>query len=569
MLLNLHVKNLALIHEEDISFGEGLNILTGETGAGKSIILGALSLALGEKVSFDALRDPEKEALVEAVFHISDAEAKTLRAMDITVEENEVILSRKMTGERSSAKINGETYPASKLKEVGALLLDIYGQHENQSLLHKKKHLELLDDFGGESISSLKNDVAEAYKVYNEKKKEYESANNDEEKRARELSFLQHETEEIANAKLKVGEDEELESEYKKLLNAAKISDALNEAYKECGDSAGGSSEKIGRAVRELHSVEAYDEGLSDLISTLSDVESLLSDFNRGISDYIKDLDFAGERFSEVENRLNVINDLKGKYGRTVEDVLSAYDEKAARIAKLEDYDSYLLNLEKEYNEAKSKLENLSSQLSVLRQSKAVTLCGLVKDALLDLNFLDVKFSMDFAKAAEYTSNGYDEAEFLISTNPGEPMRPLKDIASGGELSRVMLAIKTILATSDSIDTLIFDEIDAGISGRTAQAVSEKIYLVSRAHQVILITHLPQIAAMADHHFLIEKDVVSGESIGSQGISTISTIQELYATQVTNELARMVGGAEITNATLENARELKELADEKKAELAG
>ena len=569
MLLNLHVKNLALIHEEDISFGEGLNILTGETGAGKSIILGALSLALGEKVSFDALRDPEKEALVEAVFRISDAEAKTLRAMDISVEDNEVILSRKMTGERSSAKINGETYPASKLKEVGALLLDIYGQHENQSLLHKKKHLELLDDFGGESISSLKNDVAEAYKVYNEKKKEYESANNDEEKRARELSFLQHETEEIANAKLKVGEDEELESEYKKLLNAAKISDALNEAYKECGDSAGGSSEKIGRAVRELHSVEAYDEGLSDLISMLSDVESLLSDFNRGISDYIKDLDFAGERFSEVENRLNVINDLKGKYGRTVEDVLSAYDEKVARIAKLEDYDSYLLNLEKEYNEAKSKLENLSSQLSVLRQSKAVTLCGLVKDALLDLNFLDVKFSMDFAKAAEYTSNGSDEAEFLISTNPGEPMRPLKDIASGGELSRVMLAIKTILATSDSIDTLIFDEIDAGISGRTAQAVSEKIYLVSRAHQVILITHLPQIAAMADHHFLIEKDVVSGESIGSQGISTISTIQELYAAQVTNELARMVGGAEITNATLENARELKELADEKKAELAG
>ncbi len=567
MLLNLHVKNLALIHEEDISFGDGLNILTGETGAGKSIILGALSLALGEKVSFDALRDPEKEALVEAVFRISDAEAKTLRAMDISVEENEVILSRKMTGERSSAKINGETYPASKLKEVGALLLDIYGQHENQSLLHKKKHLELLDDFGGESIASLKKDVAEAYRVYTSKKKEYDSANTDEAERARELSFLQHETEEIANAKLKDGEDEELESEYKKLLNAAKISDALNEAYKECGDSAGGSSEKIGRAVRELHSVEAYDEGLSDLISTLSDVESLLSDFNRGISDYIKDLDFAGERFSEVENRLNVINDLKGKYGRTVEDVLSAYDEKVAHIAKLEDYDSYLLNLEKEYNEAKSKLENLSSQLSVLRQSKAVTLCALVKDALLDLNFLDVKFSMEFTKTPDYSVSGYDEAEFMISTNPGEPMRPLKDIASGGELSRVMLAIKTILAQSDSIDTLIFDEIDAGISGRTAQAVSEKIYLVSRAHQVILITHLPQIAAMADHHFLIEKDVVSGESIGSQGISTISTIQELYAAQVTNELARMVGGAEITNATLENARELKELADEKKKTL--
>ena len=214
-------------------------------------------------------------------------------------------------------------------------------------------------------------------------------------------------------------------------------------------------------------------------------------------------------------------------------------------------------------------MENLCSQLSVLRQSKAVTLCALVKDALLDLNFLDVKFSMEFEKMEGFSANGYDEAQFMISTNPGEPMRPLKDIASGGELSRVMLAIKTILAKADSIDTLIFDEIDAGISGRTAQAVSEKIYLVSRAHQVILITHLPQIAAMADHHFLIEKDVVSGESVGRDGISTISTIQELYATQVTNELARMVGGAEITNATLENAKELKELADEKKQELAG
>lgn len=570
MLLNLHVKNLALIHEEDITFGDGLNILTGETGAGKSIILGALSLALGEKASFDALRDPEKEALVEAVFRISDVEAKTLRAMDITVEENEVILSRKITGDRSSAKINGETFPASKLKEVGALLLDIYGQHENQSLLHKKKHLELLDDFGGESISSLKADVSDAYRLYIEKKKEFDSANTDESERVRELSFLEHETEEISAAKLKVGEDEELEAEYKKLSNARKISDALNEAYGECGDSAGGSSEKIGRALRALRSVEDYDEGLSDLISALSDVESILSDFNRGISDYIDDMEFAEERFAEVENRLNEVNDLKGKYGRTIEDVLHALEEKTNRIKQLKDYDTYLFNLEKELNEAKKKVENLSSQLSVLRQSKAVTLCALVKDALLDLNFLDVKFSMEFSKTPDYGANGYDEAEFMISTNPGEPMRPLKDIASGGELSRVMLAIKTILAQSDSIDTLIFDEIDAGISGRTAQAVSEKIYLVSRAHQVILITHLPQIAAMADHHFLIEKDVVTGESIGSdRGISTISTIQELYATQVTNELARMVGGAEITNATLENARELKELADEKKAELAG
>ena len=561
MLVNLHVKNLALIKEEEINFGEGLNILSGETGAGKSIILGALSLALGGKISKDALRNPGEEALVEAVFRIGEKEATVLKNMDISIDDEEVILSRKISGERSSARINGETFPASRLKEVGEYLLDIYGQHENQSLLNRKKHLELLDEFAGESFASIKAELREAYDVYTAKKKEYESADLDESNRARELSFLEHETEEIHNAKLRIGEDEELEEEYKKMLNGQKISDALNEAYAETGGSDGSSaSDRLGRGLRALRNVESYDEGLSDLISILTDADDILADFNRALSEYMSSLDFEGEHFHQVENRLNEINGLKSKYGRTIEEVLSSYDEKILQIEKLKDYDRYLSNLEEELGKAQKRLEELSSGLSVLRQSQAVNLCSLVKDALLDLNFLDVKFDMSFSKAEGYSANGYDIAEFMISTNPGEPLRPLKDIASGGELSRVMLAIKTILAESDSIDTLIFDEIDAGISGRTAQAVSEKIYLVSKAHQVILITHLPQIAAMADHHFLIEKDVVRED--GSK--ATISTIQELYGEQVTKELARMVGGAEITNATLENARELKEMADRKK-----
>ena len=561
MLVNLHVKNLALIKEEEITFGEGLNILSGETGAGKSIILGALSLALGGKVSKDALRNPEEDALVEAVFHIGETEANVLKDMDISVEDDEVILSRKISGERSSARINGETFPASRLKEVGEYLLDIYGQHENQSLLNKKKHLELLDEFAGESFAPIKKELKEAYDTYMAKKKEYESADLDESNRARELSFLEHETEEILNAKLRIGEDEELEEEYKKMLNGQRISDALNEAYGETGGSDGNSaSDRLGRGLRALRTVEAYDEGLSDLISILTDADDILADFNRGLSEYLSSLDFEGEHFRQVENRLNELNGLKSKYGRTIEEVLNSYEEKVVQIEKLKDYDRYLLNLEEELQKAQKRLEELSSGLSVLRQSQAVNLCSLVKDALLDLNFLDVKFDMSFSKADSYSANGYDIAEFMISTNPGEPLRPLKDIASGGELSRVMLAIKTILAETDSIDTLIFDEIDAGISGRTAQAVSEKIYLVSKAHQVILITHLPQIAAMADHHFLIEKDVVKED--GSK--STISTIQELYGEQVTSELARMVGGAQITSATLENARELKEMADQKK-----
>ncbi len=561
MLVNLHVKNLALIQEEEIHFGKGLNILSGETGAGKSIILGALSFALGQKVSKDALRNPNEEALVEAVFLVGEEEKAVLNAMDISVYDDEVILSRKISGERSSAKINGETFPAQRLKEVGELLLDIYGQHENQSLLHKKKHLELLDEFGKDSLSPIKEELAQAYQTYVSKKKEFEEADRDESERARELSFLEHETEEIQNAKLRIGEDEELEETYKKMLNGQKIHDALNEAYGETGLGSGNSaSDKIGRALRALRSVEDYDDGLSDMILVLTDVDGILSDFNREVSDYVDSLDFSKEHFAEVEGRLNEINGLKSKYGRTIEEVLNACEEKQAQIEKLKDYDAYLTKLEEELKKATKRVEELSSGLSVLRQSQAVTLCALVKDALLDLNFLDVKFDMAFTKAKEYSANGYDEGEFMISTNPGEPLRPLKEIASGGELSRVMLAIKTILAESDSIDTLIFDEIDAGISGRTAQAVSEKIYLVSKAHQVILITHLPQIAAMADHHFLIEKDVVVTDGTKA----TVSTIEELYGEQVTKELARMVGGAEITNATLENARELKELADRKK-----
>lgn len=561
MLVNLHVKNLALIQEEEIHFGKGLNILSGETGAGKSIILGALSFALGQKVSKDALRNPNEEALVEAVFLVGEEEKAVLNAMDISVYDDEVILSRKISGERSSAKINGETFPAQRLKEVGELLLDIYGQHENQSLLHKKKHLELLDEFGKDSLSPIKEELAQAYHTYVSKKKEFEEADRDESERARELSFLEHETEEIQNAKLRIGEDEELEETYKKMLNGQKIHDALNEAYGETGSGSGNSaSDKIGRALRALRSVEDYDDGLSDMILVLTDVDGILSDFNREVSDYVDSLDFSKEHFAEVEGRLNEINGLKSKYGRTIEEILNACEEKQAQIEKLKDYDVYLAKLEEELKKATKRVEELSSGLSVLRQSQAVNLCALVKDALLDLNFLDVKFDMAFTKAKEYSANGYDEGEFMISTNPGEPLRPLKEIASGGELSRVMLAIKTILAESDSIDTLIFDEIDAGISGRTAQAVSEKIYLVSKAHQVILITHLPQIAAMADHHFLIEKDVVVTDGTKA----TVSTIEELYGEQVTKELARMVGGAEITNATLENARELKELADRKK-----
>ncbi|MBR0429691.1 MAG: DNA repair protein RecN [Lachnospiraceae bacterium] len=559
MLVSLHVKNLALIDEEEILFGDGLNILSGETGAGKSIILGALDLALGGKIQKDALRDENAEGLVEAVFSVStDKEREALRALEIEPYDDEVILTRKISATRAAARINGETVPAGKMRDVGALLLDIHGQHDHQSLLHKKKHLEFLDAFAKDALGSRKEELAEAYRAYVSKKEEYDNANLDEQARARELSFLQHEVEEIENARLRPGEDDEVEEEYRKMANSHKIMDALNEAYGETG-AADAAGDRIGRALRMIHMVSEYDEAIGSLADQLADVDNLLNDFNRELSDYMSSAEFNGERFAEVESRLNLINDLKAKYGASIELILEELEKKQARIEKLADYDLYLENLAKEVASLEAEVARLCDEISGIRKNAAEDLCAQVRQSLLDLNFLDVKFSMDFAELAHYTANGKDDCEFLISTNPGEPVRPLKDIASGGELSRVMLALKTVMAEGDDIDTLIFDEIDAGISGRTAQAVSEKLSVLGRRHQVICITHLPQIAAMADHHFLIEKNVESG--------ATISRIHSLYGDEIVDELARMLGGAVISDAVRENAREMKNLASAKKDSL--
>ena len=553
MLQELHIKNLILIEEEEISFLPGLNILSGETGAGKSIILGALSLALGGRASRDVIRDDSHDALVEATFTASDEVKELLASYDIEVSD-EVVLTRKISGDKSVARINGETVPAGRLREVGALLIDIYGQHEHQSLLHRTKHLELLDAFMGEAVRPLLDDVSSAYREYAGLKKELSEADVDESERLRELSFLEHEVEEISGAQLSPGEDDTVEEEYRRLASAQKISDALSGAY---GEISGGAADGISRALREVSEVSDLDPAISGIASALSDAESIISDAARSLSSYISDMERDAGRFAEVESRLDTINLLKSKYGRTIEEVLLALDEKSERIKKLQDYDEYLDKLRDKLALAEDKLSGLSDKLSDMRKKAAVELCSAVSEVLGQLQFLDAKFVMEFSKKETYSANGFDEAEFMMSANPGEPIRPLSAIASGGELSRVMLAIKTILAKKDTIDTLIFDEIDAGISGRTAQAVSEKIYLVARERQVICITHLPQIAAMADHHYLIEKEAVDG--------GTISSIHALYGDEITSELSRLIGGAEITETTMESARELKSQAAEFKS----
>ena len=555
MLQNLHVKNLALIDETEVEFGPGLNILSGETGAGKSIIIGSINLALGEKVQKEMLRDNGESALVELIFFVEDADTiEAIRALDIEMEDDTVILSRKITGGRAIGRINGEAVSASKMKAVASLLIDIHGQHEHQSLLSKKKHLEILDTFAKESLGDKKEKLAQCYQEYRKLKDELEHANLDGEERARELSFLEYEVKEIEDAQLTVGEDEELEAVFRKYSNGKKIMDAVGAANAAISEDDESASERIGRALRELSSVSAYDERVKEMEEQLTEIDNLLSDFNHELASYLLDEEFDEETFYETEKRLDLINHLKSKYGNTIADILKYGEEKAERITVLNDYDAYLAGLQKNVSEKEKQLEQLSREVSDIRKKESKKLTESIKNALLDLNFLDVQFMMEFAET-DYTANGIDDAQFLISTNPGEPVKPLGKVASGGELSRIMLAIKTVMA-SDKIGTLIFDEIDSGISGRTAQMVSEKMNALGRSHQIICITHLPQIAAMADSHFLIEKSV--------ENQATVSKIHKLTDEESVEELARMLGGVEITDTVLENAREMKQMAYMKK-----
>ncbi len=557
MLHNLYVKNLALIDEMEVEFHKGLNILTGETGAGKSIILGSINLALGGRYSSDMLRNEEEAGYVELTFFVeNESQIQLLKEMDVIPEEGVVTLSRKLIGKRSVSKINGESVSISQLKEAAGILIDIHGQHEHQSLLYKKNHLTILDAFAKDEIKDVKTSVSEAYLVYKKYKEELESANFDEKERNKEMGFLEFEIHEIQSANLKEQEDELLEEQYRRMVNGQKIIGNLEEAYSYTARSNSSASDSLSRAIYCLQEAAKYDEYANDLYNQLSEVDSLLNDFNRELSVYSESFDFSEEEFYEVENRLNEINRLKSKYGNSIEEILAYCEEKEETLIKLRDYDAYLENLRENLKNAELNVDTISAKLSALRKEASERLTIAIRDGLLDLNFLDVKFEMVFTKMDHYTSNGIDEVEFMISMNPGEPVRSLGDVASGGELSRIMLAIKTVMAEKDQIETLIFDEIDVGISGRTAQKVSEKMAVIGRNHQVICITHLAQIAAMADSHYLIEKNVIGGK--------TKTTISLLDSESEVVELARILGGAEITDTVMKSAAEMKQLANSTK-----
>lgn len=558
MLQNIHVKNMALIDEADVDFGGHLNILTGETGAGKSIIIGSISTALGGKVSRDVIRKDAEYALVELNFKVNSPQILAeLEKMEIPVDGDEVVISRRITGSRSVARINGELVSLPVLRQAAALLIDIHGQHEHQSLLHKDKHLAILDQFSREEMASVKDALKDSYREYMILKKEMDGAITDEGKRLSEISFLQYQIEEIENANLQDGEEEQLDKAFRKMSHARQMMESVAAAHGMTGyEGASSAGDLVGRALRELSSVEKYDEAIGGLISMLTDIDGLLNDFNRELADYESGLTFDESVYHETEDRLNLIQRLKTKYGSSIAEILAHQAECQEELEKLDDYENYLSGLRMKLDQAEKELKDLSDKLTTIRRANAAVLQERIKAALIDLNFLDVRFEIHCEPLGHYTENGQDSIEFMISTNPGETVKPLGKVASGGELSRIMLAVKSVLADADAIETLIFDEIDTGISGRTAQKVSEKMAVIARKHQVICITHLPQIAAMADDHYVIEKSAMEQR--------TITKIYHLSDDASVGEIARLLGGVEITDAVMQNAREMKNLAQSKK-----
>ena len=558
MLENLYVKNLALIDEIEVDFRPGLNILTGETGAGKSILLGSVNLALGGRYNAEMLRTGAKFGMVELTFSIDDPVIeKQLEALDIYPEDGRIVLNRKLMAGRSVSKINGETVNMSTLKDVASMLIDIHGQHEHQSLLHKKNHLAFLDLYAKEEVEDLKDRLAKAYRKYKEFAKKLEESSMDERERLKEIALAEYEINEIVEANLSLEEDEELESLYHKMLDGKKITEGITEAYMYTSEnSAGNASDYISRAIHALQEASECDEQGEGLYSQLVEIDNLLNDFNRELSEYAKSFEFSEEEFYETENRLNEINRLKTKYGNTIEEILAYCNEKQERLEELEHYEQYLKDLQENLEKAEQDYLKIAKKLQEVRKKAAITFSKEIQQGLNELNFLDIQFEMRFTELDKYTVQGIDEAEFYISTNVGQELHPMNMVVSGGELSRIMLVIKTVLADKEDTPTLIFDEIDTGISGITAGKVADKMHLIGESRQVLCITHLSQIASYADAHYMIKKEVIDG--------TTKTSITYLENEDSIAELARLLGGDNITANILESAKEMKELAKREK-----
>lgn len=551
MLVNLHVKNFAIIDQIDVDFGRHLNILTGETGAGKSILIGSIGIALGARVSPEMIGAGGDHAMVEVVFYIENEETrKKLSELDVDLEDGQLVISRKITDNRSINKINGVSVPVSLIRQVAALCIDIHGQHEHQSLLNREKHLEIVDEFGGKACADLRDRISEKYKIYVDLKREMEQETMSEEERARQQSFLEYEKQEIEAAALQPDEIREIDEKYHRASNAGTIVEALSMVHRLSSENAAGA---VSHGLQHLQRISNLDTSINSFLEELMQIESLLGDFNRSVSDFMSDFTFDESELLAMEQRLDCIHNLQRKYGNTYDEIMDHLQSVNDKLLQFEDYENYCETRKQELNGIQSELEKLCGELTSLRKRSAEELQKKISEALEDLNFAHVDFAIEVSRREAFSADGWDDVEFVIATNPGEPRRSLDKIVSGGELSRIMLAIKAVFADTDRIETLIFDEIDSGISGRTAQKVSEKMSVLGKRHQVICITHLAQIAAMADSHFVIEKNVGGGRSE--------TQIRPLSEPEMVEELARILGGVEITEAVRQNAGEMKALAD--------
>lgn len=562
MLVSLHVKDLALIDEVNVEFGPGLNVLTGETGAGKSILIGSINLALGAKADKDCIRGGAEQALIELVFQLeSEAQIARMRELELPIEEdNLVILQRKITPQRAICKVCGETVSAKQLQELSEILIHIHGQRDNQILLKSDNQRIYLDTYAGDSMKGMLQELAEQYDEYRDKKAAYENLAQEESAGKREISLAQFEVDEIEQAAMQPEEDAELESGFRRMQNSRRLVEAMSHAYEITGyQNMQGAGNLIGEALREMKGISSLDDKAQELCEQLLNIDALLNDFNRDLADSISECEFDEQEYHQINDRLDELNRLKAKYGNSYEEIQAYLKKQQDYLLRMSDFEAYKETAKKEYQEAEAKLQELCKKVSEQRYQAAGQLGRELEKALSELNFLNVQVRIDVLPAEHYSRNGLDQVVFMISLNPGEPLKPLANVASGGELSRIMLACRTILADQEHIDAMIFDEIDAGISGRTAWKVSEKLGTLSRKCQVLCITHLPQIAAMADTHFLIEKNASEDR--------TRTTIGLLNDAGQIEELSRMLGGDAITDAVKENATEMRQQARETKKKL--
>jgi len=560
MLVELHVTNFALIDRLDLTFGAGLNILTGETGAGKSIIIDALGLALGGRAGADLVRTGSSKATVEAIFDLTHAPEEVRRrladaGLDGEDEEEMLLVTRELAraGGKSQCRINGRLMPVAVLKEIAEGLVDVHGQHEHQSLLAADRHIDILDNWGGKDALALRQSVAARFGEASALKREREKLQTDARERARMLDLYRFQQEELASASLQPGEEDELNANRSRLANSEKLSAAAADAYATLSgaERGAGALDALNAALAAVEHVAALDENLSPLAETLQSAVSYAEDAARELRVYQESVEFNPERLEEIEARLDLIRTLKRKYGETLEEIIAYGAELAGKLDALENSEAREEELTAAIAEAEGKLNAAAARLTKARRKASENFAAGIARELADLGMAATQFEVSI-EVQPVTSKGADKVEFLLSPNPGEPLRPLAKIASGGEMSRIMLAMKSVLARTGAIPTMIFDEIDVGVGGRTAQTIGDKLEALAREAQIMCITHLPQIASRAGAHFFIEKQV-------HEGRTTVS-VAPLDAEGRIEEIARMLGGSRRSEAVVQHAREMLSVA---------